>query len=378
MKFGKKKENPPLPQVYTASRELLQESPVQLYAYGLFDQVRRTVPIVDAAISKLIRLIGSFTVECSDRSEQAMLDAFLRDVPVGMTGQSVYSFIDSYFDSLLIYGNAVGEMVLDRKGSAFVGLWNGKVKDIGISPGTAPMERQYFLRRPDGDVCLPHPERILFSALRPPDGGVYGVSLLQGLPVFADILLRIYECVGQNFDRAGNIRYAVTYRPGNDPSELAYAGDRARAIAKEWSEGMQAARHGEIRDFVSVGDVDIKVIGAEGQMPSTEIPVRQLLEQLIAKLSVPPFLLGLNWSSTERMSAQQADILTSELAYYRRLLEPVIRRIAQTFLRLNGSAAEVEVVWDHINLQDEVELAQARLHNAQAAEIEQRLETEVR
>ena len=84
MKFGKKKENPPLPQVYTASRELLQESPVQLYAYGLFDQVRRTVPIVDAAISKLIRLIGSFTVECSDRSEQAMLDAFLRDVPVGM------------------------------------------------------------------------------------------------------------------------------------------------------------------------------------------------------------------------------------------------------------------------------------------------------
>ena len=196
MKFGKKKENPPLPQVYTASRELLQESPVQLYAYGLFDQVRRTVPIVDAAISKLIRLIGSFTVECSDRSEQAMLDAFLRDVPVGMTGQSVYSFIDSYFDSLLIYGNAVGEMVLDRKGSAFVGLWNGKVKDIGISPGTAPMERQYFLRRPDGDVCLPHPERILFSALRPPDGGVYGVSLLQGLPVFADILLRIYECVG--------------------------------------------------------------------------------------------------------------------------------------------------------------------------------------
>ena len=177
---------------------------------------------------------------------------------------------------------------------------------------------------------------------------------------------------------AWDIRYAVTYRPGNDPSELAYAGDRARAIAKEWSEGMQAARHGEIRDFVSVGDVDIKVIGAEGQMPSTEIPVRQLLEQLIAKLSVPPFLLGLNWSSTERMSAQQADILTSELAYYRRLLEPVIRRIAQTFLRLNGSAAEVEVVWDHINLQDEVELAQARLHNAQAAEIEQRLETEVR
>lgn len=373
MKLFRKKETPVLPQVHTAAREQLSELPVQLYAYGLFEKVRRSVPLVDAAVSKLIRLIGSFEVECSDSSRQAALNRFLREVPVGLSGQSIYCFVDAYMDSLLVYGNAVGEMVLDQKGGAFCGLWNGRMTDVGIRPGTHPMERQYVLRRPDGDVLLPHPERILFSALKPPDGGVYGVSLLQGLPAFAEVLLRIYECVGQNFDRAGNIRYAVTYKPSNDPAELAYAGDRAMAIAKEWAEGMQAAHRGEIRDFVSVGDVDIKVIGAEGTMPSTEIPVRQLLEQLLAKLSIPPFLLGLNWSSTERMSAQQADILTSELEYYRRVLEPVICRIAQMFLLLDGSAAEVRVVWDNINLQDEVELAQARLHNAQAAEIEQRL-----
>ena len=33
---------------------------------------------------------------------------------------------------------------------------------------------------------------------------------------------------------------------------------------------------------------------------------RQMLEQLVAKTGLPPFLLGLSWSSTERMSAQQA------------------------------------------------------------------------
>ena len=136
---------------------------------------------------------------------------------------------------------------------------------------------------------------------------------------------------------------------------------------------MQAAKHGEIRDFVSVGDVDIHAIGAENLMPLTEVPVRQLLEQMLSKLSVPPFLLGLNWSSTERMSAQQADILTSELEYYRQVLEPVICRIAQMFLRLNGSYTAVRIRWDNINLQDETALAQARLHNAQAAEIEQRI-----
>ena len=372
MRIGRKKTETPPAVVQTAAQGRLAVSdyPVQLYAYELFEKVRRTVPLVDAAISKLVRLIGSFHVECTDPHMQVQLDRFLREVPVGLTGQSVYSFVDSYFDSLLVYGNAVGEIVLDTKGTYVAGLWNGRVTDVAVKAGASPLERQYVLRKGDTEQLLPHPERILFTALRPPDGGVYGVSLLQGLPVFAGILLRIYECMGQNFDRAGNIRYAVTYRPSADPADMAYAGERAKSIAKEWSEGMQAASHGEIRDFVSVGDVDIRVIGAEAQMPETEIPVRQLLEQLLSKLSVPPFLLGLSWSSTERMSAQQADILTSELDYYRRLLEPVICRIAGMYLQLCGSTAAVRVQWDPINLQDEVELAQARLHNAQAAEIE--------
>ena len=375
MKLFKKREKPPLPAVQTAPREQLvrQEYPVALYSYELFERVRRVVPLVDAAISKLVRLIGSFSVECAEPAYQDGLDQFLREVPVGLTGQSVYSFIDSYLDSLLVYGNAVGEIVLDKKGIRVAGLWNGKITDVGVRPGADPMQREYVLRTADGEVLLPHPERILFSALKAPDGGIYGVSLLQGLPVLAEILMRIYECVGQNFDRAGNIRYAVTYRPSNDAADMAFAGERAKVIAEEWSAGMQAARNGEIRDFVSVGDVDIKVIGAEGSMPPTDIPVRQLLEQMLSKLSVPPFLLGLSWSSTERMSTQQADILTSELEYYRRVLEPVICRISKTYLQVNGCFAQVRVVWDHINLQDEVELAKARLANAQAAEIEQRI-----
>ncbi len=359
--------------IQTQGCTAVREFPVQLYTYELFEKVRRTVPLVDAAISKMVRLIGSFTVECADASMQAQLDRFLREVPVGLTGQSIYSFIDSYLDSLLVYGNAVGEIVLDREGLCVAGLWNGRVKDVAVKAGNSPMERQYVLRRGEEEILLPYPERILFSALKPPDGGVYGVSLLQGIPVFAEILLRIYESVGQNFGRAGNVRYAVTYHPSNDPAEMAYAGERAKQIAKEWADGMHAARCGEVRDFVAVGDVGIKVIGAESQMPETEIPVRQLLEQILSKLSIPPFLLGLNWSSTERMSAQQADILTSELEYYRRILEPVICRIARMFLQLCGSQSQVRVVWDHINLQDEAELALARLHNAQAAEIESRV-----
>lgn len=144
-------------------------------------------------------------------------------------------------------------------------------------------------------------------------------------------------------------------------------------IAREWADGMNSAKYGQVKDFIAVGDVDIKVIGAENQLFDTEIPVRQILEQIVAKLSIPPFLLGLTWSSTERMSSQQADILTSELEYYRRLMSPVLRDIGNAFFRSKGYSPECSVEWDNINLQDESVLAQTRLNNARAAEIEAKL-----
>ena len=130
---------------------------------------------------------------------------------------------------------------------------------------------------------------------------------------------------------------------------------------------MQATRAGAVRDFVAVGDVDIKVIGADGPVLDSQVPVRQILEQLVAKTGLPPFLLGLNWSTTERMSGQQADILTSELWALRRTVEPAVARICRMFLALEGLDDRVEICWDDISLQDITEEARAELYKAQAA-----------
>jgi hypothetical protein len=77
-------------------------------------------------------------------------------------------------------------------------------------------------------------------------------------------------------------------------------------------------------------------------------------------------MLGLSWSTTERMSSQQADALTTELDAYRRILTPVIEKICSLFLRLHGNSGGVTVNWNEITLQDSVELAKANLYNAQA------------
>jgi hypothetical protein len=212
---------------------------------------------------------------------------------------------------------------------------------------------------------LPYQELLLFTPYNPEAANPYGVSMLRSMPFLADVLMKIYNAVGVNWDRAGNVRFAVTYKPKSD-GDRTMAKERAEQIAKEWSSAMQSVKSGAVKDFVAVGDVDIKVIGADGQILDSEVPVRQIMEQLIARTGIPPFMLGFSWSSTERMSAQQADILTSEITAMRRTLEPMVEKICDMWLRLNGYSCDYELVWEDINLQDETEEAHAELYRAEA------------
>ena len=373
MKLFKKKSIPAVSPEITAvqrSSAIPMRFPdvIDPFEKELYDRLRNAVPVIDSALMKIIRLTGGFKVICSEEKLQSELDFFLENVPVGIDGKSISTFADNFLDSILTYGSAIGEIIPDISGKCIAGLWNGDVSKIRISTGETPFSRKYFIRDINGnEKTILHPERILYSSL------TGGRPLLRGIPALSGILMRIYECIGQNFDRAGNVRYAVTYKPASD-NDYTYSRERAVQIAKEWSDAMKSSPNGQVKDFVAVGDVDIKVIGAENRLFDTNVPVRQILEQIISKLSIPPFLLGFSWSTTERMSSQQADILTSELEYYRRLLTPVICDIANSFVYSTGSNATCYVEWDNINLQDESALAEARLKNAQAMEIEKRLE----
>lgn len=372
MKIFKKKVPRAAPELLQAERgnNTMLNLPVQSAAFEkeLFDRLRYAVPVIDAAIMKIVRLTGAFRLVSSEKRHQEELDYFCGNVSVGLHGKSVNCFADSFLDSLLTYGSAIGEIVLNESERTIAGLWNGDSTKIAVTQGSTPFDRRYSVRCSDGTYkTVKNPERILYASL------TGGHSLLRGLPALSSILLRIYQCIGQNFDRAGNVRYAVTYKPADTSGDIACTKERAVQIAREWADGMNSAKYGQVKDFIAVGDVDIKVIGAENQLFDTEIPVRQILEQIVAKLSIPPFLLGLTWSSTERMSSQQADILTSELEYYRRLMSPVLRDIGNAFFRSKGYSSECSVEWDNINLQDESVLAQTRLNNARAAEIEAKL-----
>ncbi|WP_444658817.1 serine/threonine protein phosphatase [Caproiciproducens sp. R2] len=338
--------------------------PLQTGENRLYAALREAVPIIDAGIDKIVRLIGGFTVRCGGGNTEARLNSFLQNVKVNSMEAGVQSFLNDYLSQLLTYGNAVGEMVVS--GGAVAALYNAGLEDVELK-AVSPLHTEVYRREPGGSVKVKYPELVFCSALNPPPGSARGVSLLHGLPFVSGILIRIYNTVGVNWERLGNVRFAVTYKPTNDAADRAYAKERAQQIAGEWSRAM---RKDSVSDFVAVGDVSIKAIGADNQILDSAVPVREMLEQIVAKLGLPPFLLGLSWSSTERMSSQQADILTSELEAYRRILNPVISRICSLWLRLNGHEPDFTVEWEDITLQDEIESANARYLNAKAEQLE--------
>ena len=329
----------------------------------LYASIKEAVPLIDAAIGKIVRLMGKFRIKADNPLAQKTADAFVRDVRVNGSSAGLAAFISEYLDSLLTYGEAVGEMLPDESQSGICALYNASLKDVSIRAGASPMELVVCSRGLGLDRPVENQSLVLATLFRQKSGTVRGTPLLEGLPVITGILTRIFKAVKTNWERAGDMRFAVTY----DPKDGGFSAEIARPIASEWKQAMRSDR---VCDFVAAGDVSIKVIGSEARMPDCEVPVRIMLEQLVAKLGIPPFLLGLSWSSTERMSAQQADILTSELEYYRAAVEPVIRKIVTAHLRLAGVHGDFEIEWNDINLQDAVELSQARLNNARAMQIE--------
>lgn len=340
--------------------------PEQLCRYRLYRALREAVPVIDAAIYKTVRLTGGFSVHTQDGKYEKELEEFVRSVLSDSSQSSLQSFIDIYLEQLMTYGTAVAEMLTDEDGRVIY-LYNAPIDNIMLRRSQTDYRKTVICVNDGAEIReLHNQDKLILSSLNADAGRLMGNSVLKGLPYVSNILLKIFNAIGANWDRVGNLRFAVTYKPSDDGNGKAYAKQRTMQIAEEWGNVMSSQKP---RDFIALGDVQIKVIGADNQVLDSEIPVRQLLEQIVAKLSLPPFMLGLSWSTTERMSQQQADALTTELEGYRRILTPVIRKICATHLRAYGYTKGIEVVWNDITLKDTLDEANANYLNAKTQEI---------
>lgn len=260
---------------------------------ALYRSVREAVPIVDAAIGKLVRLSGGFRVLCEDERAQEELGEFLRTVNVGHAQVGFNAFLDKYLDSLLTNGRAVGEIVPDAEGREIAAVLCHRVEQLALREGETALDVRFCGYDAAGRLReLPRQELVLFTPLLPESENPYGVSLLRSMPFMAELLSRIYYAVGQNWERCGNVRFAVVYKPQGEEPDGALARERAELLAQEWSGAMQETRGGSVRDFVSVGDVSIRAIGADNVMPDCEVRCGRSSSSWSPRPVCPPVFAG--------------------------------------------------------------------------------------
>lgn len=324
--------------------------------YELYRQLRQTIPIIDAAIGKLVLLMGDFRIRCDDSTVEQELNRFFKNVRCGGFPSGFPGFMSVYMNQLLTYGTAVGEIVPTKDGRDIYSLVNVPLETVRLAFDENYVDTLIYPAdlRALGEP-FEHQELLLLSVLDPEPGKPDGTSILASLRFVSNILTSIYNTIGQNWRDAGNVRFAVTYKP-NGPADRTLSRQRVEDIAEEWSKVMRD--EDTLRDFVSVGDISVKVIGNDSPILNSEIPVREMLEQIIAKLSIPPCLLGISWSTP--MSSQQSDVLISEIEYYRRIFDGVIIRIADIWQNLHGCSEELTVEWSRITIGDNIEKNERR------------------
>ena len=98
------------------------------------------VPLVGAAVDKLVHLVGGFHVECDDPAAQTKLERFLEEVPVGSSSVGADAFLSQYLEQLLVCGTAVGEMVLSPSRSEIAALYNAPLEGVELGRGESPLD----------------------------------------------------------------------------------------------------------------------------------------------------------------------------------------------------------------------------------------------
>ena len=82
-------------------------------ANRLFEQIRQAVPVVDAAIGKIIRLVAALRLSAMTAGCSGSWTSSAPGCRWGRPGIGLPQFLYGYLDDLLTYGNAAGE-TLDR------------------------------------------------------------------------------------------------------------------------------------------------------------------------------------------------------------------------------------------------------------------------
>ncbi len=98
-KIGNRKVCATTPQVRSNHHfDVSNSFPTSVCQPEIYKKLRESIPVIDTAIYKLVRLTGGFTVKSNNDKNQAQLDDFVKNINTGVAGKGLQQFIDLYFE----------------------------------------------------------------------------------------------------------------------------------------------------------------------------------------------------------------------------------------------------------------------------------------
>lgn len=342
----------------------------------LLEELRRTVPILDRALTTLVQLCGKVEFEGPSRDTKDV-EKWWKSVKVNQTMRGGQTWMESHLDMMLLYGKGVGEIVPSKGYHDVYALMNLDPRSIVFQVTDdplflIPLQRQHtnaFLQELNF-------ETVLVSVNGAHVDTPHGYSLYRSLPFVAQAARVVENATMQVWQRMGcppiHVNWESTHPNFQDPNGNLAAAAIA-ALKAGWNNVMAGrtttpggSGGNTVSDYFTTGRVRVEVIGHD----HTPLPLaetwRVFEEQLVAATGLPSWMLGFHWATTERMAQQQSENLVAQIEGLHRHAQPQLDQLIDMRQRFAGRSGRVKAKWAPMNLTDLTEKARAHAWEAQA------------
>jgi hypothetical protein len=205
--------------------------------------------------------------------------------------------------------------------------------------------------------------------------------MMRSLEFVSKVLVTMQNSVMNVWERFGDPIYHVNYKTTKRDLGGTEIEARRKKIETDFNAAIAAKRTGKSADFVTAvntdASIEIKVIGSDNQVLALDVPARHILEQIISKTSLPAWMLGIYWSTTERMATLEIEAALQDAKIRQLAMVPEFIRLFSMLLKAHGRSwkqvttdpnkpGDWGFIFETPNLRDLVAQAQARFLNAQA------------
>lgn len=368
----------------------------------LYEAIREACGPIDGAINKLVMLDGILRVEGTNGAIVQEIEDWMNNVLVNDLEVSLQAFYALQSNEMYEQGFAIGAPVIERDGVTRLrvadskGVYFKRENSGELQAWYAPPRRRRSARRDGmeniervlrnnyqhenvGALLDTHGYRqldlssIVYCVYNPEADNPYGTSLLRSTEYDARVLLVMKTAINNTWERFGDPIFNVLYKTKAKVSD-AELERRRIGIAKSISNALAVKRGGNSADVINaVGpndELDIKVLGHDGQVLEIEMPARHILENIVAKSGLPSWMLGFHWSTAERLAQRQGEIALQESRTRFARRRPALERIIATHLRARGRTwkkGDWYLVQELPSLQDLLAQSQAAFLDAQRA-----------